>query len=127
MSKKKEITHEVIEHLTDLKEYNSNYTKSVMRMIWNDNPNITVDIRMVNKEKDFIGKGISLTDEECDQLVDVLINNGYGSIEEMKKAIVREMRRTNVDVKSIEDCGDEFIDCVYQEDGYTVIDIPKYN
>lgn len=122
---KKEVTHEVIEHLTDLKEYNSDYCKSVMRMIWNDNP-ITVDIRMVNKQKDFIGKGISLSDEECDKLVDTLIDNGYGSIDKMKEAIVRDMRRTNVNVKSIEDC-EEIIDCVYEEDGYTVVEVPLYD
>ncbi len=125
MAKGKEIKHEVIEHLTDLKEYNSDYCKSVMRMIWNDNP-ITVDIRMVNKQKDFIGKGISLSDEECDKLVDILIDNGYGSIDKMKEAIVRDMRRTNTDVKSIEDC-EEIIDCVYEEEGYKVLEIPLYN
>lgn len=128
MAKNKDFKHEVIEHLTDLKEYNSNYTKSVMRMIWNDNPNITVDIRMVNKEKDFIGKGISLTDEECDKLVNTLIDNGYGSVDKMKEVIVRQMRRTNLNIKSIEDCGDEFVDCVYtDDDGLKVVDIPKYS
>ena len=101
-SNKKEITHEVIEHIADLKE-SENYTKSVMRMIWNDNP-ITVDIRMVNKKNDFIGKGISLTDEECDKLVDILIDAGYGSTEKMKEAIVKELRRTNTEIKSFEDC-----------------------
>lgn len=124
-SNKKEITHEVIEHIANLKE-SENYTKSVMRMIWNDNP-ITVDIRMVNKKNDFIGKGISLTDEECDKLVDILIDAGYGSTEKMKEAIVKELRRTNTEIKSFEDCSDEIIDCVYEEDGYTVVEIPLYD
>ena len=59
MAKNKEFKSEVIEHISDLKEYNSNYSKSILRMIWGDNP-ITMDIRMVNKDKNFVGKGISL-------------------------------------------------------------------
>ena len=123
---KKEFKSEVVEHIANLKEYNSNYTKSVVRMIWGDNP-ITMDIRMVNNDKQFVGKGISLTDDECDMLVDILLERGYGSIEKVKEVLVKNMRRTNPDIKSIDDC-EEVIDCVYEdEDGYTVIDVPKYN
>ena len=57
MAKNKEFKSEVIEHISDLKEYNSNYSKSILRMIWGDNP-ITMDIRMVNNDKNFVGKGI---------------------------------------------------------------------
>ena len=123
----KKVTHELVEYVTDLTEYNNQYSKSVIRVIWNDNP-ITTDIRIINKERDFIGKGISLNEEECEKLVNILIKQGYGSIEEMKKAIVREMGRTNPDVKNIEDCGEEFQDnvCYTDEDGYTVITIPEY-
>lgn len=123
---KKEFKSEIVEHVDNLKEYNSNYTKSVLRMIWGDNP-ITMDIRMVNNDKNFVGKGISLTDEECDKLVDILLDRGYGSIEKIKEVLVKNMRRTNPDVKSIDDC-EEIIECTYEDDeGYTVIDVPKYN
>lgn len=125
---KKEVKHELVEHITDLTQYNNDYTKSVIKVIWNDNP-ITTDIRLMNKDKDFIGKGISLSEEECEKLVNILIQQGYGSTEEMKKAIVREMSRTNPDIKTIEDCGEEFKEdstCYIDEDGYTVVDIPKY-
>lgn len=126
MAKNKEFKSEVIEHISDLKEYNSNYSKSILRMIWGDNP-ITMDIRMVNKDKNFVGKGISLTDEECDNLVDILLDRGYGSIDKIKEVLVKNMKRTNPDIKSIDDCN-EVIDCTYiDEEGYTVIDIPKYN
>jgi len=126
MAKNKEFKSEVIEHISDLKEYNSNYSKSILRMIWGDNP-ITMDIRMVNKDKNFVGKGISLTDEECDKLVDILLDRGYGSIDKIKEVLVKNMKRTNPDIKSIDDCN-EVIDCTYIDDeGYTVIDIPKYN
>ena len=125
MSNKKEFKHEVIERIDTLKESN-NYSKEVLRMIWGDNP-ITVDIRMVNKTNDFIGKGISLSDEECDKLVDILLDRGYGSIDKIKEVLVKNMRRTNTEIKSIEDC-EELIDAVYEDDdGYTVIDICRYN
>ena len=126
MAQNEEFKSEVIEHISDLKEYNSNYSKSILRMIWGDNP-ITMDIRMVNKDKNFVGKGISLTDEECDKLVDILLDRGYGSIDKIKEVLVKNMKRTNPDIKSIDDCN-EVIDCTYIDDeGYTVIDIPKYN
>lgn len=122
---KKEFKSEVIERVATLKEGNS-YSKEVLRMIWGDNP-ITMDIRMVNRMNDFIGKGISLSDEECDMLVDILLDRGYGSIEKIKEVLVKNMRRTNTEIKSFEDC-EESIDCVYIDDeGYTVVDIPMYD
>ena len=122
---KKEFKSEVIERVATLKESNS-YSKEVLRMIWNDGP-VTTDIRMVNKTNNFIGKGISLSDDECDQLVDILLDRGYGSIDKIKEVMLKNMRRTNTDIKSIEDCEDH-IDCTYIDDeGYTVIDVPKYN
>ena len=126
MSKnKKDFDNEIIEHIAVLKE-SDKYSKEVVRMRWFDNP-ITVDIRMVNKTNDFIGKGISLSDEECDKLVDILLDRGYGSIDKIKEVLVKNMRRTNTEIKSIEDC-EELIDAVYEDDdGYTVIDICRYN
>ena len=122
MANKKEFKSEVIERIDTLKETN-NYSKEVIRMIWGDNP-ITIDIRVVNKSNNFIGKGISLTDEECDKLVDILLDRGYGSVEKIKEVLVKNMRRTNTDIKSV----DDVIDCTYvDEDGKTVIEIPKYN
>ena len=122
MSKdKKEFKSEVIERIDTLKETNG-YTKEVLRMIWGDNP-ITMDIRMVNKTNDFIGKGVSLSDEECEKLVDILLDRGYGSIEKIKEVLVKRMRRTNPDIKDYEDV----IDCVYEDDdGKTHLEVPKY-
>ena len=126
MSKnRKDFDNEVIEHIAVLKE-SDKYSKEVVRMRWFDNP-ITMDIRMVNKTNDFIGKGISLSDEECDALVDILLDRGYGSIDKIKEVLVKNMRRTNTDIKSFEDCED-VIDCTYvDEEGYTVVDIPMYD
>lgn len=122
---KKEFKSEVVEHIAILKE-GERYQKEVLRMIWNDNP-ITVDIRSVDKNNNFVGKGISLSDEECDKLVDILLDRGYGSIDKIKEVLVKNMRRTNTEIKSFEDCEDS-IDCVYIDDeGYTVIDVCLYN
>ena len=121
----KEFKSEVVEHIAILKE-GERYQKEVLRMIWNDNP-ITVDIRSVDKQNNFVGKGISLSDEECDKLVDILLDRGYGSIEKIKETLVKNMRRTNTEIKSFEDCEDS-IDCVYIDDeGYTVVDVPLYD
>lgn len=126
MSKnKKEFKSEVIEHIDNLKE-GTTFNKSVLRMRWGDN-DITLDIRNVDTRTNFIGKGISLSDDECDKLVDILLDQGYGSIEKVKETLVKNMRRTNPDIKSIEDC-EEKIDCMYEdEDGYIVVDIPTYD
>lgn len=121
---KKEFKSEVIERVATLKEGNS-YSKEVLRMIWGDNP-ITMDIRMVNRMNDFIGKGISLSDEECDMLVDILLDRGYGSIEKIKEVLVKNMRRTNTEIKSFEDCEDCIGNVYIDEEGYTVVDICQY-
>lgn len=122
---KKEISCEVVENIAVLKEYNGDYVKKVMRCIWNDNP-VTLDIRSVNEKTGFVGKGISLSDEEADNLVNALIDVGYGSTEKMKAAIVREMKRTNIGIEGIEDC-DDIMNCVYEEeDGTKTVEIPMY-
>lgn len=122
MTNKKEFKSEVIERIDVLKETN-NYSKEVLRMIWGENNPITMDIRMVNKTNNFIGKGISLSDEECEKLVDILLDRGYGSIEKIKEVLVKRMRRTNPDIKDYEDV----IDCVYEDDdGKTHLEVPKY-
>ena len=119
---KKEFKSEVIERIDVLKE-NNGYTKEVLRMSWGDNP-INIDIRMVNKSNDFIGKGVSLSDAECEKLVDILLDRGYGSMEKIKEVLVKRMRRTNPDIKDY----DDVIDCVYEDDdeGKTIIDICPY-
>ena len=122
---KKEFKSEIVEHIAVLKE-SERYQKEVLRMIWNDNP-VTVDIRSVDKQNNFVGKGISLSDEECDKLVDILLDRGYGSVDKIKEVLVKNMRRTNTEIKSFEDC-EEFIDCIYEDsEGNTIVDVPMYD
>ena len=60
---------------------NSNWGKFLFRGRFDDNPS-TVDIRNVKIGGErIVGKGISLTDEETDTVVNALVKRGYGSIE----------------------------------------------
>ena len=71
--KKEDIKYEMIEFLGSIKENsNSDWSKSVAKIAWNNNPS-TIDIRNMNLSQDIMGKGISLTDEEVDNLVDLLL------------------------------------------------------
>lgn len=62
---------------------NSNWGKYVFKGRFDDNPS-TIDIRFLKRMgdgDDFIaGKGISLTDEEVDSVVNTLVQRGYGSV-----------------------------------------------
>lgn len=64
------------------------WCKAVMRIAWGDNPP-TIDIRSVNMSQSRIGKGVSLQNEEADRLVNILLDNDFGSLDSLKEAIKR--------------------------------------
>lgn len=67
---------EFIETISESKD--SNWGKFVVKARMDDNPS-TIDIRHIKVgDKPFIGKGISLSDLECDEVVDCLVKRGYG-------------------------------------------------
>lgn len=86
----REFTAEVEELIAPIKEGpNSNWCKYVARISYNGKPP-NIDIRNIKFEEDgnhFFGKGISLTDEECDTLVDILLDRGYGSIDHLETSL----------------------------------------
>lgn len=86
----KPLTCDVKEWLGVIKESkNSNWCKYVYKVAYNDRP-AGIDVRNIQFKEDgtnMFGKGISLTDEECDTMVDILIENGYGSTTSLEKAI----------------------------------------
>lgn len=90
MPKQKELTCDVKEWLGVVKESkNSNWCKYVYKVAYNDRPT-GIDVRNIQFKEDgtnMFGKGISLTDEECDTMVDILIDNGYGSTTAIEKAL----------------------------------------
>lgn len=91
-----DFSHEVIEYLGPL-DNKEGWNKSVARIAWGENP-ITIDIRHMNITGNKMGKGISLTDEEVDNVVDILLSNDYGSMEAIEKALLKKKKRFMVNV-----------------------------
>lgn len=92
------------------------WIKSVIRVAWGDNPT-TLDIRSINPKDNRVGKGISLTNEEADRLVDILLENDYGSLTELENAIKRKR-----DIFSVSNSVD-LMKPENEEDDYYVINI----
>lgn len=91
MKKSKEFTKELNEDSITVfsSKPNTDWCKAVMKVKWNGKSS-TVDIRnikMSNEDEPFIGKGISLTPEDTDALVDTLISQGYGNMEIIEKEL----------------------------------------
>lgn len=90
---KKEFKADVKEWIGPVKESkNNNWCKYVLRVSYNDKP-ANIDIRNVKFEEDgshTFGKGISLTDEEVDTLVDTLVEKGYGTTETLEKSLEKK-------------------------------------
>ncbi len=92
----KEFSMQVHEFIGVLKENDKHdWCKAVARIQWGDNPT-TLDIRNINLSVNRAGKGISLTDEEVDKLVEILLDNDYGTIEALTKALERKKSRFEV-------------------------------
>lgn len=92
-----EFTHEVIEYLGQLDNKETGWSKSIARIAWGDNPT-TLDIRYMNIISNKMGKGISLTDEEADNVVNMLLEHDYGSIEALEKALLKKKKRFMINV-----------------------------
>ena len=86
----KDISYEIEEVICSLNE-NNGWSKSVAKISWNNNP-YTIDIRNMNLDMNIIGKGISLKDEEVDTLVEVLVERGYGNLDELIESINKRKR-----------------------------------
>ncbi len=103
---KGEIKGEIQEIIGVLKENDRNdWIKAVGRVAWNDNP-ATLDIRNFNMAKQQPMKGISLSDEEADSLVDILLENDYGSMEALSAAFEKKKSRFTV-MAPANECFDE--------------------
>lgn len=86
----REISYEIEEVICSLSE-NNGWGKSVAKISWNNNP-CTIDIRNMNLVNNVMGKGISLKDEEVDTIVEVLVEKGYGSLDELIESINKRKR-----------------------------------
>lgn len=92
------IKAEIIEHLGALKESDSHdWCKAVARISWNGNPS-TLDVRNMNLSTEQFGRGITLTDDEADTLVDLLVQNDYGSVEVLEEAVITRKQRFTIPI-----------------------------
>lgn len=67
----------------------SSWCKAVLKTLFNDTEE-GVDIRRFNKDTKTMGKsGIRLSVQEAHNLTDILIENGYGSMEVLEKEYKR--------------------------------------
>lgn len=93
---KGEFTMEIEEFIGVIKESDKHdWAKAVARISWNGNPT-TLDIRNMNVAQQKASKGISLSDEEADRLVDILLDNDYGSLESLTKAVEKKKSRFTI-------------------------------
>jgi len=105
--KPEELTYEIESFVGTLKESDKHdWCKAVAKISWNNNP-ATLDIRNLNLSAKRIGKGISLTDEESDRLVDILLEEDYGTMEALEKAVSRRKNRFTITSKAANNCFDE--------------------
>lgn len=116
MASSKEFKSEVKELIAPIKENkNSNWCKYIARIAYNSKP-ANIDIRNIKFEEDgstFLGKGISLTDEECDSVVDILVERGYGSTSKLKNSLNKRESVFGKNASKLfddDDCDEDFTD-----------------
>ena len=81
---KYEIT-EVLGTVSPQADLESAWCKAVLKTLFNENEE-GLDIRRYNSVKNILGKsGIRLTVPEAHNLTDILLQNGYGSMETLEK------------------------------------------
>ena len=79
---------EIIGVATPNADLNSDWVKAVLKTLLNDTDE-GIDVRKFNQKTNVLGNGIRLTIDEANNLADLLISHGYGSME----AIETEYKR----------------------------------
>lgn len=107
----KEFKQEIIEVLGTVKEANRGWGKYIMKIRYGEETNpISLDIRNYNLDDDRSGRGITLNDEEADAVVDILLDNNYGSIEKIEEAFERRKNLVKISREDIEKYFDDPIE-----------------
>ena len=90
MAEKKEFKFSIEKELGVLQESDgSNWCIELNKISWNDRPPL-IDIRRMNQDKEakvVLGKGVSLSDEGAENLVNLLLKEGFGSEKTMRKIL----------------------------------------
>lgn len=111
---KEDFTYSIEEFIAPLKESDKNdWVKGVARIKWGDNPT-TLDIRNINLSTNSAYRGVSLSDEEADTLVKILLDNGYGTVDDIIEAL--EHRKSMFEYMSIEEAREEFNEIIIDTD-----------
>lgn len=91
--KTEEVLFNIEEVIAVLKESDKHdWTKGILKISWGGRPS-TVDIRNFNFSQNKAGKGISLTQEETEEIVNHLLEKDYGSIDILENALKRKKSR----------------------------------
>lgn len=107
----KEFKQEIIEVLGTVKEANKGWGKYIMKIRYGEDTNpISLDIRNYNLEADRSGRGITLNDEEADAVVDILLDNNYGSLDKIKEALERREKAFKLSEEDIDKYFDDPIE-----------------
>lgn len=87
MKRNEDSKYEIKEFIASVSQPNPkhNWCKAILSTLINDED--MVDIRNFETNKNILGKGISLSNEEVNNLVDILIEKGFGSYDMLKKAV----------------------------------------
>lgn len=105
--KEADFTYSIEEFIAPLKESEKHdWVKGVARIKWGNNPT-TLDIRNINLGDNSPKKGISLSDEEADTLTNILLDEGYGTVESIKAAL--DKRKSIYTVSTVKNLGDDSV------------------
>lgn len=88
MARGKEYSYEITEIIGSISEPNdrTNWCKAILKTLLNKEDE-GIDIRKADLQNKVMGSsGIRLTDDETHKLVDLLLENGYGSFDAIKTA-----------------------------------------
>lgn len=110
-SKATEFTYEVEDIVGIIRETDRHdWIKAVLKIAWSNDMN-TLDIRSINLKNKKLGKGISLSNEDADRLVNILLENNFGSLEDLEKAIKRKRSFFTVEEKPIDigECDEDYM------------------
>lgn len=97
----KDFKFEVVEFMGNIRGAEDNWGITVTNMRWNEDPP-TINIRTTNLMKGIVGKGVALSDEETDHLVDILLSKDYGSVDALETSLERRRSRLSYDPLEIE-------------------------
>ena len=97
-NKKNELKVDIRDIIGVVKDYESSWSKSILKVRYGDNDD-TIDFRLFNNENNFIGKGISFSMEETDRLCDILVEAGFGTTEKLEKELIKRKKRYTINLE----------------------------